>query len=250
MRSVRLSVCAYMQACGIQGVTSARLKRMQAIRRKLRRSPTTLEKLQDLGGCRVILPTMADVQRLTDILRERARHVVRRERDYIATPKIDGFRSHHMMFDYQGRSRAPQHNGIRIELQVRTQLQHSWATAVEGVGLFRGEDLKGHKGNEDWLKLFCLMSAEFAEAEGCPVLPDGMDRIQRIKEIQRLERRLDALAMLDNVGNGVRGTDFSTDPSFKPSHYLIRYDNSTKQVRVDPYNKPKDATIQYDNAEA
>ena len=73
------------------------------------------------------------------------------------------------MFSFCGRDADTViYNGKRIELQVRTRLQHSWATAVEAVGLFRGEELKNHKGSEEWLRLFKLLSAEFAEAERCP----------------------------------------------------------------------------------
>jgi Region found in RelA / SpoT proteins len=88
---------------------------------------------------------------------------LREEDDYIARPKPDGYRSHHLMFNFRDRRNAGIHDGRRIEVQLRTRLQHSWATAVEAVGLFRGEDLKGNQGNPKWLRLFTLMSAEFAE---------------------------------------------------------------------------------------
>jgi hypothetical protein len=37
------------------------------------------------------------------------------------------------------------------------------------VGLFRGEELKSGKGSSEWLRLFAIMSAEFAEAEVVPL---------------------------------------------------------------------------------
>src|SRR4051812_1371807 len=61
-RSVRYSLMWFMRHHGLEGITAARLKRMQAIRRKLRRLPYQLCDLQDLGGCRVILPSIADVR--------------------------------------------------------------------------------------------------------------------------------------------------------------------------------------------
>lgn len=71
MRSIRYHVLHSMRQLSIQGLSAARLKRMKAIRMKLGRSPVTLDKLQDLGGCRFILPTIADVHALTDALRSR-----------------------------------------------------------------------------------------------------------------------------------------------------------------------------------
>ena len=250
MRSLRSSVIWYMRDNGIEGLTAARLKRMQAIRRKLRRIPQSLNQLQDLGGCRVILPSIADVDALTSSLRTKIRHEIRNEDNYIESPKDDGYRSHHLIFSFCGEDSASIHNGRRVELQVRTKLQHSWATAVEAVGLFRGEDLKGHRGSNDWLRLFMLMSAEFAAAERCPLPMNSMAQHARIREIQRLEKKLDATAVLDHVGNGIRGTDIEMARGYKPTHYLIRYDHSTKMVHVEPHDLPMSATLSYDNAEA
>jgi hypothetical protein len=50
MRSIRHQLISYMHVRGIHGVTGARLKRMQAIRRKLNRMGLHLNQLQDLGG--------------------------------------------------------------------------------------------------------------------------------------------------------------------------------------------------------
>ena len=60
----------------------------------------------------------------------------------------------------------------RVEVQIRTFLQHTWATAVEAVGAYRGENMKGGEGNSDWLRLFSLMSGEFAATENCALPPD------------------------------------------------------------------------------
>jgi hypothetical protein len=59
-----------------------------------------------------------------------------------------------MVYKFRGSGEEAVYNGRRVEVQVRTQLQHSWATAVEAVGLFRREDLKAGRGDLDWLRLF------------------------------------------------------------------------------------------------
>jgi ppGpp synthetase/RelA/SpoT-type nucleotidyltranferase len=66
-RSIRYSLLLHIRDQNLAGFTAACLKRMQAIRRKLRRMqqrghPLNLNQLQDLGGCRVIMNTMDDVR--------------------------------------------------------------------------------------------------------------------------------------------------------------------------------------------
>lgn len=250
MRSIRYQIIWYLRELKIEGVTGARLKRMQAIRRKLvRLSRLGLDDLQDLGGCRAIVPTIDDATRLVIALRERSRHYLHAEQEYIKRPKRDGYRSHHLMFHFRGKGTTKIHDDRRIEIQVRTRLQHSWATAVEAVGLFRNEELKSNVGNPDWLRLFLLMSAEFAVAERCPVPPDVPDHRARVREIGELNRKLQATQTLDNLSSAVKWTDDSVKPRSKPTYYLIRYDNATNQVTVEPYFAPTAAMMSYEKAE-
>ena len=250
MRSVRYSLIWYMRKRDLHGLTAARLKRMQAIRRKLRRISLNLNQLQDLGGCRAILPSIADVQTLVGELRANSRHEIWAEDDYISAPKPDGYRSHHLRFKFCGQGATKAHDGRRIEIQIRTRLQHSWATAVEAVGMFRREDLKGDRGSLEWLRLFQLMSAEFAAAERSPEGPGLPCHSDRYNEIRDLEKRLDAVSTLDNLSNAVQWTEISLNPREKPTHFLIRYNNVTRQVLVEPYYVPTYAALSYDNAEA
>jgi hypothetical protein len=250
MRSVRLQLAWYMRHCHIDGVTAARLKRMQAIRRKLRRLNMTMNQLQDLGGCRAILPSIADVHNLVGVLRERSRHTVRAENNYISEPKKDGYRSHHLMFSYVGKGDATFFDGRRVEVQIRTRLQHSWATAVEAVGLLRREDLKGNQGNPKWLRLFKLMSAEFAVAEGCPEPPDVPSQIARVAEIKALDIELGAIKTLDEISYAVRWTDEAVHPNFQPTYYLIEFDNVTREVSIIPSSAPLWAVEAYGTAES
>lgn len=120
MRSIRLNALYYLR--GTPLVSAARLKRMQAICGKLRRlDHLKLDKLQDLGGCRIILPNISDVQNLAVTLKTVLRHEMRKEDDYIAEPKVDGYRSHHLIWRYVGRRRHKVLSGRSIELQLRTR---------------------------------------------------------------------------------------------------------------------------------
>ncbi len=250
MRSIHASVRYHVGANNLDAITAARLKRMPAIRRKLSRIKVKLHRLQDLGGCRIILPSIADTRLLVGVLGDNLPSTVDKESDYISSPKDDGYRSQPLIFCFRRPNKATPFDDLRIEVQVRTRLQHSWATSVEAVGLYRGEELKNQKGDPNWLRLFALMSAEFAEAEDCAEVPGTPDSRGRKREIRDLEKALGALMVLESVTNGFRGADAILAPGYKPSHYLIRYDHSTKRVHVDPYNQVGKATVSYDKAEA
>ena len=55
---------------------------------------------------------------------------------------------------------------MRIEMQLRTRLQHLWAAAVEIFDAFMGENFKSSRGSQAWLDFFAL-----AHKEKHPVLP-------------------------------------------------------------------------------
>lgn len=254
MRSMRGSLRAHIYHRRLNGFAVSRLKRMNAIRRKLNRmdekeKPLGLNQLQDLGGCRAIMNTMEDVEGLARAVRERFQHVRRGEDDYIRNPKDDGYRCHHLKYGYKGKGPAAVHDGRRIELQIRTVLQHSWATAVEAIGLFRGEELKSGKGSPEWLRLFQLMSAEFAEAERCDP-PAGLgSREQRIRELKDLNRALGASTTLDNLSHAVHWAVDAVAPQSRPTYYLLRYDNETREVTVLALFEARSAIESYGSAE-
>lgn len=92
MRSVRASMIQAIAGCELSGATSARLKRMPAIRRKLGREdfPMSLRQIQDLGGCRAIMASMWEVEALAEQLMA-SRHDISRQDNYIEKPKRDGY---------------------------------------------------------------------------------------------------------------------------------------------------------------
>lgn len=79
-----------------------RLKRAPSIIAKLSRFPNIrLTQMQDIGGCRAVVSTLADVQALRDALkRSRIKHRLVNEKDYITAPKEDGYRGIHLVYRY------------------------------------------------------------------------------------------------------------------------------------------------------
>lgn len=249
MRSLRHEMIAKMRGLEMEGITAARLKRMRSIRKKLRAISAKLNQIQDLGGCRAILPSIGEARRLIDEIKNNSHHTLHNESDYINSPKIGGYRSHHLIFKFRGVSREEIYSGRRIEIQIRTRLQHSWATAVEAVGLFRREDMKAGQGNADWLRLFDLMSAELALAENCPESESASPRSERVREIRELDRSLHAVKTLRKLRDAVRYTEkprFSRD---RPEYYRIEYNNTTDIVEVTEHFLPIPALSELNKAE-
>ena len=60
--------------------------------------------------------------------------------DYIAEPRDSGYRGIHFVSRFQPQCRDEDaFEGMRIEIQLRSRLQHVWATAVETAAIFSGE---------------------------------------------------------------------------------------------------------------
>ena len=75
-----------------------------------------------------------------------------------------------LIYKYKN-NQHPQYDGLRLELQIRTKLQHIWATAVETMGTFLGQALKSRQGDKAWIDFFAETSSAFALMENCNPLP-------------------------------------------------------------------------------
>jgi len=248
MRSVRASVIGRLRSLGIPGVTAARAKRMASIRRKLQKTTTHLSQMQDLGGCRAIVEDIEGARRLAADCLSRMPHDVLKEQNYIETAKSDGYRSHHIIYSYKGQSGKTEFDGRRIELQIRTRLQHAWSTAVEAVGLYRNENMKAGEGSIDWLRLFKCVSDEIAFAEGCETGRLAPSRPARIAEIRELNSTLGAVDLLENLKNATQYVETHLHPGHA-SLYLLKYDHSDHTVSVQSYFDPLSGAASFDEAE-
>lgn len=181
-------------------VVAQRLKRLPTILDKLKRIPTmSVTTMHDLGGCRVILSSIDEVDALVHELRNapRARNRVDQVYDYLRVdpeepkhgPKASGYRGMHLVYEYHASKR--EYDGLRIELQVRTKLQHAWATAVETMDLFSRSGLKYSSGDPDVIRFFILVSSLMALKEGVSPVPDAeASEADLVGELRVLEGRL------------------------------------------------------------
>ncbi len=214
----------------------------------MRLRPENLTQIQDLAGCRVIVPSISDVRKIIKYNGENSAHTLFKDYDYISRPKHDGYRCFHRVFKFSPADGEAYFKDRRVEIQFRTRLQHSWATAVEAVGLFRGEDFKGGSGNGDWRRLFELMASEFAVAEGCPEVDGAPSHKERARELKEIDFRIDAANTLENLSQAFNYTEMYSYE--KARYFLIEYDSKATSVSVKPYSDPRGGTESFDNVEA
>lgn len=204
LNALEASLRSHVAAFGEQTFVAQRLKRLPAIEAKLRRSRTMrLSRMQDVGGCRAVLPGVADLLAANgDVDGGFQPHDLLRRYDYLAQPRASGYRGIHLVYAYRPPDAAEAaHAGLRVEVQLRSRLQHAWATAVETVGAFSGQALKSSEGSGRWLRFFALMGTVLAEQEGLPPTPATPTSASTLRgELAQAAIALDAQARLDAYG--------------------------------------------------
>jgi ppGpp synthetase/RelA/SpoT-type nucleotidyltranferase len=220
---------------GNNAIYGQRLKRLNSIIIKLKRFNTRLSSMQDIGGCRVVLSDFKKVMRLFWELQ--STNSIKELKNYIFSPKDDGYRSIHLV--YTLKSKKPEYNGLHIEIQLRTVIQHAWATTLEIVDLFEKQQLKLGKGDEDWKRFFYLVAEEFALFEGLPLHNSNNSKNERLLEINNLIEKLDVNAKLKGYINIIDGfTTIKTIDNFVV--ISIINENEFGFLSFKDFNKAKD----------
>lgn len=151
--------------------SSQRLKRMTSIIGKLERNPEMgLGGMQDIGGARFVFDNVDLLLKAKETLEANEPEGFTLSKgiyDYVSVPKKSGYRSIHFVYKYHSADKNL--DGLSLELQIRTRLQHDWATAVETAELISKSSLKASLGDKNWLEFFQLASAIFARKENLPV---------------------------------------------------------------------------------
>ena len=218
-------------------LVAQRLKRMPSIAAKLKRFPKMmLSRMQDIGGLRAVVDTMHELRRLEQLYKDaRFKHILVKEDDYIRYPQVTGYRSIHLIYRYNN-EKAPEYNGLLIELQLRTRLQHAWATAVETVGTFIQHSLKSSKGPKEWLDFFALIGSAFAYKEKSPQVP-GYEHLSEMNTYQEVRKMALKLKVQDSLQAYTVATDAISQDKAKGSYHLIILDPNEKKVRIQSFGR-------------
>ena len=192
--------------------------------------------MQDIGGLRAIVSNLSKARSLErNYLDSNFKHLFVGTKDYIANPKTSGYRSIHLVYRYSN-PRTPGYDGILLELQIRSHLQHAWATAVETMGTFLDHSLKSSEGPDDWLRFFADAGAAFARLEKTPSVPGYESRgeaeiyekvVQTANDLN-VHVRLQAFTIAAEKISGVKR---------KGTYHVVVLNTTEKTVRINTYSQ-------------
>jgi len=217
-------------------LVSQRLKRLTSIEYKLDLNEKMgLGGMQDIGGFRAVLKDTKDLFKLKKVLdQNKLNHKLKRVVDYVERPKISGYRSIHFIYEYN--SKIDKYNKLVLELQIRTKLQHNWATAVETAGILTKTSLKSSQGPDEWLDFFKIVSSLFAIKEKLPVLEihskETMESL--MVECFKFSKKLNVITILK--GLQVSAKQIEVD-KYAGEYYIINISILERVVRISTFKK-------------
>lgn len=224
-----------------------RLKRSPSIIKKLERSQEgkirklKLSQINDIAGCRAILSDTKMAYELyqNNYLKGRhLRHNMTSHHDYIKEPKPDGYRSLHIVYSYKSDTKKTEYDGLFVEVQIRSKLQHYWATAVETAGLFTKSSIKTGEGTADWQNFFCLMSSAIALEENSHTIPNTPDNANELYPlIKHAAQKLQVINRMQNWVATVSYLGKRTEEDPKAKLFLLELNIKDKTLGVTAYRK-------------
>jgi putative GTP pyrophosphokinase len=242
---------AKLKAIEPEALVAQRLKRLPSIVAKLRRFKSMhLSRMQDIGGLRAVTSSVARVRRLEIAYKQATfAHEQVSLKDYIQHPKADGYRSLHLVYRYRS-DIASAYSGLLIELQLRTRLQHAWATAVETMGTFLGQALKSGQGDTAWRTFFKLSAAALALLENCPPVP-GFETMSRKATFQAVAEAERQMKVLERLRGFSIAADHITTEKGRGAYHLVILDSQAKAVSIRPFSQDRleEATREYTELE-
>jgi ppGpp synthetase/RelA/SpoT-type nucleotidyltranferase len=188
-----------------RGVTVAqRHKRRRTIFEKLRRFPKMqLSRMDDVAGCRLIFKTVAELYRFRrEFHGAPFNHKLRNEidkYDYIKHPNpVTGYRGVHDVYEYDVKSEVGKPlAGLYVEIQYRTLVQHSWATAVEVIGFITESQPKFQQGDRRFIEAMALASEILARSHEDSTGPHpGLSNATLVRRFLAMDKELGLLQTL------------------------------------------------------
>ena len=170
---------------------SGRSKKRPAITAKLVAKPRMrLSQMEDVAGCRVVLPSLDDVYRLRDHVQRTSRRMsFDRTDDYVESPRDGGYRAVHL-HARRTVTRAGRDVGARrVEIQLRTRRQHGWADEVESFDELAGTDVKHEEADADILRYWADRAALLAAWDAGR--DDADERARWTRSVARLRELLE-----------------------------------------------------------
>ncbi len=226
------------QECIILIDRSRRLKRLKAIKNKMdRHDVQNLSTMQDIGGMRLILPSLDVVSQTKRLLETKGVDdfdIINID-DYMNPPKTTGYRAIHIIFKYTPTNVNHDCYGQKIELQLRTKCQHIWAMGVETAELITDTALKDGSGNEEWQDFFRSISVCFY----CADINQSLYPIEKKIEANELAKSvvinpkfIEELRSMMTMVEIDYDEKNSTDSSIAEGYYLMDINYKNRMSRI------------------
>ena len=115
--AIALSIKQALAEAGLRVEVSGREKHPYSIWKKMAERHVTFEQITDIMAFRVLTDSVADCYKALGVLHTTWQMIPGRFKDYISTPKSNGYRSLHTSLIFE--------NSMRMEVQVRTHEMHN-----------------------------------------------------------------------------------------------------------------------------
>lgn len=250
-------------------VIARRLKRLPTIVDKLSRNTLDgvnenricLSRMSDIAGCRAIVPNKKSLFALRKLLFDSGCvHEIKREKNYLST-KDSGYGGVHLIYScYEKSQKDSPWKLAKVEVQLRTRLQHSWATALEIIDTFENSNLKtSYEGQKGYRRFFKLLGLLIAEKEGFVELSNLELNNIRI-ECLELNNELGIINSLTKYSFAIKAaTNSQTAAQFrkKQGYFLVAFKKVTRGDEVKlaaeliffTLNEIEDAIAKYNETE-
>lgn len=247
-----------------KAIFGKRLKRYSSIVRKLERFETMqLGNMRDIGGCRAIVSGLNKLDKVVRSLKKDSRFRDAsgklQSRDYVNNPKEDGYRSFHLI----GKFGINLESSRFIEVQVRTIIQHDWATTLEVVDLFTGQALKSSMGKASWKRFFYYVAEQFSVMDSISgfammsleeqfrlysaKIISNEDLLESCQHAQQSTRTVNAVKVLNGFAQSLRILEGQIDESRSEGYVLLKLDvrGRTLETQIFTKSESEDAEKAY-----
>ena len=222
-------------------LVARRLKRLNSIELKLNRfQDMQLDRMQDIAGVRVVFKNLEQVKRFQALMEKtylkgsrKFQLLNKKTKNYIQNPKNDGYRSIHQIFEYKDDSKK------YLELQIRTQLQHYWATAVEVLGMKTQAKIKQGEGEHYYKDFFKLCSALFFIKENTRIIEEytKLNKKEICKKISVLDKEYNILEQLSALAVSSKNIENQAKSNKQNYYFLVLLNLETSVLTIQGYKK-------------
>lgn len=198
-----------------------------------------LARMDDIAGCRLIFQNVNELYAFrNEFHKAKFNHVLKNDinkYDYIKNPKSTGYRGIHDIYEYNVKSKKGKHlKGLNIEIQYRTMVQHSWATAVELIGFITESHPKFQQGDERYEEIMAYASEMIARVY--EKLTGPLPNIKN-KDLVNLFIKLDKELNLIRTLKGIEATNIVKS---KNKNAILIF-NNLNELKIKTYESAPEA---------